>query len=306
MTTTTPAQLRYALAAAARGWAVFPLVPGDKTPLPGSSWTRMATTDTDVIRRIWARRPYNIGIACGPSRLLVIDLDTPKPEMEGLRPPPPWDLPGVTDGADVLALICVRAGQPLPFETFTVRTRRGGQHLYYTPPHDLALGNTKGGTKDGLGWLIDTRGVGGYVVGPGSHVALPDGTGSYTVLHDTSPAPLPAWLAERLRPAPSPPPSPRPTQVPVRTDHHSAYVEAAVRACLDRVTSAGDGNRNTTLWGASCALGQLIAGGALDADATEALLLDAAHQVGYPTAPARATIRSGFRRGAGRPRKVPA
>ncbi|WP_370027732.1 bifunctional DNA primase/polymerase [Planotetraspora sp. GP83] len=89
---------------------------------------------------------------------------------------------GVNDGADVLAVLCEQAGQPLPFDTFTVRTRRGGLHLYFTAPiGGPVLGNTQG-SRGGLGWLIDTRAHGGYVVGPGSVVDLPDGTGPYEVI----------------------------------------------------------------------------------------------------------------------------
>ena len=114
---------------AGRGWHVFPLRPGDKRPaFPDhkaedctgtdlrcrgghQGWEPRATTDPGRIGRAWARTPYNIGIACGPSGLLVIDLDTPKP---GEVPPPEWALPGITDGADVLAALCERHGQPLP------------------------------------------------------------------------------------------------------------------------------------------------------------------------------------------------
>lgn len=293
-------QLRYALAAAARGWHVFPLTPGDKTPLEGMSWKRQATTDPQVIARIWARRPYNVGIACGPSGLLVVDLDVPKP---GERPPARWALPGVRDGADVFALLCAEAGQPVPLETFQVRTRRGGLHLYFTAPEHVTLGNTSGDQGSGLGWKIDTRGDGGYVVAPGSVVSLSDGVGTYTPLHTSDPAPLPPWLADRLRPAPPPQ---RQVVVPLRSGRRGAYLDAAIQRCLDRVAASGEGNRNVTLWGASVALGQLVAGGALDEAATEALLLEAAAQVGYPAGPARKTIRSGFRRGAMRPRRVPA
>lgn len=120
-------------------------------------------------------------------------LDTPK---SGERSP--YDRPGVNDGADVLALLCEEAGQPLPLETFQVRTRRGGTHLYFTAPEGLALGNTSGAKGQGLGWLIDTRADGGYVVAPGSYVDLPDGTGSYDAIHTADPTPLPSWLAERL------------------------------------------------------------------------------------------------------------
>ena len=64
------------------------------------------------------------------------------------------------------------AGHRLP-RTFTVRTPSGGLHLYFTAP-DKSLGNTVGK----LGRQIDTRGVGGYVVGPGSVCR----TGYYTIV----------------------------------------------------------------------------------------------------------------------------
>ncbi|WP_433328201.1 bifunctional DNA primase/polymerase [Spirillospora sp. CA-294931] len=292
---------RYALAAAARGWHVFPVAIGDKEPVKGVRWSRVATTDPEVIRRMWARRPYNVGIACGPSRLVVVDLDVPKP---GERPPVRWALPGVNDGADVFAEVCAEAGEPVPLETFQVRTRRGGFHLYFTAPDGVRLTNTSDDRGNGLGWKVDTRADGGYVVGPGSFVDLPDGTGSYTPIHTPAPAPLPSWLAERLRPAPLPPQ--RPVVVSLNTGRRGAYLDAAIKASLDAVAAAPQGRRNATLYGAAVALGQLVAGGALDAEDTERLLLDAACGTGQGEVAALRTIRSGFRAGAQRPRKVPA
>ncbi|MFC3982469.1 bifunctional DNA primase/polymerase [Streptosporangium jomthongense] len=296
----TSPQLRCALAAAARGWHVFPVSIGDKTPLSGFRWKRHATTDPEVIGRIWARRPFNVGISCGPSGLVVIDLDLPKP---GEQVPDQWQRPGVEGGADVFALLCEQARQAVPWETFSVRTRKGGTHLYFTAPPGLALTNTSGEAGNGLGWRIDTRAEGGYVVGPGSYVDLPDGAGWYEPLHTADPAPLPGWLAERLRPAPLPPQ--RPVVVELRSGRRGTYLEAAIRSALSAIAAA-NGNLNTTLWGASVALGQLVAGGALDAATTENLLTQAAVTAGHPEAPARRTVRSGFRTGAQRPRRVPA
>ncbi|MEU9843232.1 bifunctional DNA primase/polymerase [Actinomadura sp. NPDC048032] len=298
---TAAALARYALAAAARGWHVFPLAPGDKEPPHGVRWTKVATTDPEVIRRIWARRPYNIGIACGPSRLLVIDLDMPKP---GEHPPPRWAVPGVNDGADVFAMVCEQAGQPMPLETFHVRTRRGGSHLYFTAPEGVRLTNTSGDRGEGLGWKVDTRGDGGYVLGPGSFVELPDGTGTYTPIHTVAPAPLPGWLAERLRPALLPPQ--KPVTVRLSTGNRGAYLNKALTASLNAIADAPEGRRNATLYGAAVALGQLVAGGALDPDDTEQLLTAAAVRAGLAPMPARRTIRSGFRAGTQRPRSVPA
>jgi hypothetical protein len=220
--------LKAALACAARGWHVFPLRLGAKRPaFPAhkaadctgtdqrcqhghTGWEQRATTDPARIRRAWAHAAWNIGIATGPSGLLVIDLDTPKP---GEAPPPRWAQPGITDGADVLASLCEEHRQPFPCETFMVRTRRGGLHLYYTAPLGSHFGNTAGGSARGLGWLIDTRGHGGYVVAPSSFVDLPDGTGRYEVAYDRPPASLPGWLAALLSAASREPPAlsaPRP------------------------------------------------------------------------------------------------
>lgn len=74
-------------------------------------WEQRATTDPARITRAWSMAPYNVGIATGPSGLIVIDLDVPKPGEE-----PPLDLaaPGICDGADVLAALCEEHGQPFP------------------------------------------------------------------------------------------------------------------------------------------------------------------------------------------------
>ena len=82
-----PGPLSSALAAADAGWHVFPCAPGSKRPALRENWQDVATTDRDRIRDWWARRPYNIGIACGPSGLVVIDLDVAR------------DGPGRTTGA---------------------------------------------------------------------------------------------------------------------------------------------------------------------------------------------------------------
>ncbi|GHH61898.1 DNA primase [Streptosporangium violaceochromogenes] len=298
----TSPQLRYALAAAARGWAVFPVAIADKVPLSSFRWKRHATTDPQIISRIWARRPFNIGISCGPSRLVVVDLDLPKP---GEQIPDGWRRPGIGDGADVFAFICELAGQPVPYETFQVRTRRGGLHLYFTAPDGITLTNTSGDAGNGLGWRIDTRGAGGYVVGPGSYVDLPDGAGWYEPIHTAAPAPLPGWLAERLRPAPLPPQ--RPVVVALRPGRRGAYLNAAIRASLTALAATtAHTNRNATLYGAAVALGQLVAGGALPAGEVTDLLTDAAVRTGLTEQEARRTIASGLRAGARRPRSVPA
>jgi hypothetical protein len=66
-----------ALVAAERGWPVFPLRPNSKLPAI-KQWGQQATTDESQIHRWWSGNSRkNVGIACGPAGLLVVDLDVP-------------------------------------------------------------------------------------------------------------------------------------------------------------------------------------------------------------------------------------
>lgn len=276
-----------------RGLHVFPVVPGGKRPAV-REWEQRATVDAGRIERCWSAGDFNVGVATGPSGLVVVDLDVPKDETDAA----PAGMPaGIGCGEDVLAVLADEHGEPYPSETFTVRTGRGGTHLYFTAPEDVELRNTAGT----LGWKVDTRASGGYVVGAGSVV---DGR-AYTVVHDVVPAPLPGWLVTLLKPAPLPPQ--KPVTVPLSaTDRRGRYLKAAVRAELDRVTGSGPGERNTALYRASVALGQLVAGGELGASEVAEWLTSVAVQVGQGEREARRTVESGFRAAQQRPRTVAA
>jgi hypothetical protein len=155
--------LDYAMAAAERGWSVFPV----KGKVPTVKWADEATRDPHTIAAWLAGTALNYGIACGPSGLLVIDEDTP-------------------GGFDRFA---ADHGVTVP-ATYTVATGRG-RHLYFNA-NGHALGNAKHALA---GYGVDVRGRGGYVVGPGSTHA----TGAtYTVTSDVQPAPVPSWLHEAL------------------------------------------------------------------------------------------------------------
>ncbi|WP_246268835.1 bifunctional DNA primase/polymerase [Nonomuraea typhae] len=264
----------YALAAAARGWHVFPVTPNGKKPLRGfDDWQAHATTDSGRIAAIWRHAPYNVGIACGPSGLVVIDLDLPKP---GEHPPADAIRDATHTGEQVFRLLCHRRGQPYPGDTLTVQTRRGGLHLYFTAPEGVRLGNTAGRRGTGLGWLIDTRAWGGQVVGPGSYVRLRDGTGTYRITHDVSPAPLPDWITQSLTPAPPPPVEATDVLAEVAAHRLSRYGDAALRAEAAEVADAPGGRRNYTLNRAAFNLGRLVARGILPADLVARTLTHAA------------------------------
>ncbi|GHF27847.1 hypothetical protein GCM10018790_01520 [Kitasatospora xanthocidica] len=304
----SPDPLNAALTAAARDWYVFPLAPNHKYPALHSEercprtgpcvsghlgWERRATTDPNVIRRAWSHGPYNIGLACGPSGLVAVDIDTPK--HPGDLPPARWADRGITDGHDVFAALCEEHGQPAYYDTFTVRTGRGGTHLYFTAPLGLVLRNTTGDKGQGLGWKVDTRAHGGYVVAAGSTVA----GRPYTVVLDVPPMPLPAWLATLLTPKAPPAAKLDTAAVRARIGRLQAYVQAAVRGETEKVSSAGEGVRNHTLFASAAALGRLVAAGTLpEHDATDALLA-AGSKAGLGEAECRRTIAKGLARGAG-------
>lgn len=242
-----------AAANAERGFAVFPLKVGEKTPATPDhaankcsgrdprcktghqGWEPRATTDPGRIARGWASVPYNTGVACGPSRLVVVDLDMPK---EGKDLPDEWKLPGIADGKDVFAQVVEWSGMDFPW-TFTVVTPSGGWHLYYRAPDGSHFHNSAGLIAP----MVDTRANGGYVVGAGSVTPA----GEYTVLYDEPIAELPRWIARLLTP---PEPDRRPDSGPLTAS--PGRLPALVRT----VENAPAGTRNNVLFWAACTVAE--------------------------------------------------
>jgi hypothetical protein len=299
-----PGPLGSALAAADAGWRVFPCAPGSKRPALRENWQDLATTDPGRIRAWWARRPYNVGIACGQSGLVVIDLDVAHDGKDGQRNQDGHDaqdrhrgLDGPVSGVDALQRLCRTHGQRYPAGTYTVDTPSGGTHLYFTAP-PTPVRNSAGR----LGPLIDVRADGGYVVGDGSVI---DGR-RYAARGDVLPLPLPlpAWLARLLDDEPVVPEAVRPLPVLDRTQGR-AYAVAAFREETRRVAEAPVGTRNHTLNRAAFSLGQLVAAGLIPPLPVMTGLADAAARAGLPPDEARRTIRSGMAAGARKPRPFP-
>ncbi|MFE4634717.1 bifunctional DNA primase/polymerase [Streptomyces sp. NPDC056773] len=273
-----------ALSLAARGWPIFPLRPGSKAPaLHGEDrcprtgdcaeghlkWEQRATTDGAAIVRCWTHKPYNIGLATGPAGLVVIDLDTPKPNSS-------QDAPG---GAETFTALCERARQAVP-TTYRTRTPSGGAHLYFTAPAEIRLGNTAGK----LGPRIDTRAHGGYIVAPGSRTPA----GMYEV---TDPAPvtsLPGWLLPLLQ-APAPAPVRRLTPPAVSG---TSAARAALDAECNVVRAAPAGQANNTLNRSAFKVGRFVAWGDLAREEVEVAFQGAGEERGLTAAECRSTIRS--------------
>ncbi|MET9056749.1 bifunctional DNA primase/polymerase [Streptomyces antibioticus] len=278
------ALLHAALDAAERGWHVFPLRPSTKRPAlhgeqscPGTGpctsghrkWEQRATTDPDRIRATWSHGPFNVGIATGPSGLLVIDLDVPKDKDSSDAP----------DGAATFAALCERAGHAVP-TTYRTRTASGGEHLYFTAPTGVRLANTAGT----VGELVDTRAWGGYVVAAGSLTPA----GRYEALCGPEAASLPGWLQSILRPAPRSPQGPSMALL----GQSSRYADVALASEARNVAAAQLGARESTLFRAARALGRFVAWGDLPRHVVEQALQEAGEAAGLSASECRSTLRS--------------
>jgi hypothetical protein len=268
--------LRFALDAACEGWPVFPLRPGTKRPRPEfTSWESRATLDPERITHWWDRHPTdNVAIATGPAGLVVVDLDTAAADEPR---PPEW--PNARSGLGVYRSLARRHGH---VPTWTVGTASGGLHLYYRAP-------TQGGpwrnTAGRIGWHIDTRAAGGYVVSLGSIVA----GRIYIPVDGHQVVELPPWLAARLAP-------PAPLARTVGADlapKGRGYAPAALAGEIQRVLDAPVGQRNAALNRAAWNLARHIATGVLVRGDVEAALQVAGEAAGGQSpAGVAATIRS--------------
>tara|TARA_R110000824_G_scaffold159073_1_gene333268 strand:- start:2677 stop:4722 length:2046 start_codon:yes stop_codon:yes gene_type:complete len=134
--------IEHALEYIEAGIPVFPCQPGGKSPLTSSGFHE-ATVDEKQIRAWWGKWPKaNIGIPMGcATGLIAVDVDGAdnpwpgNPELESL-------------------LNC----------SVTVETPSGGRHYIYSTPTGKVYRNTVSKVAP----KVDTRGEGGYLIGPHS------------------------------------------------------------------------------------------------------------------------------------------
>ncbi|MFD5424472.1 bifunctional DNA primase/polymerase [Streptomyces sp. NPDC127084] len=282
--------LSAALDAAARGWRVHPLRPGGKAsalhgehacPRTGPcdrghvKWEQRATTDSDRIRRTWAAGAFNVGIATGPSDLIVIDLDVPKQTSGKSSSDAPC-------GAASFQALCERAGQPWP-TTYTVRTPSGGMHLYFHAPAGVRLPSTAKTVAPN----VDTRAWGGNIVAAGSTTPA----GPYQVTEPAPAAQLPDWLLHLLQPVPTLaaiPAWPAPLLIPGRATRRATV---ALERETARVRNAPEGQRHHLLLTRTIAIGRFVVWGEITKDRVETAFGSAGEAAGLPPAECRDTIR---------------
>jgi hypothetical protein len=251
------------------GFYVFPLKPRDKVPLT-THGLEDATTDAMTIETWWAKWPNaNVGVRCGT--IVVVDEDRPH----------------------ALEELAYQLDEVLPRTRVAITGK--GRHYYFTQPESFKVRNTASKLAQG----IDTRGEGGYVVAPPS--IHPNGH-AYTWEVECDPAPLPAWLAELLRPQENGRKPLGPVKIAGAT---TPYGQKALEDEARAVAAAPEGTRNDRLNIAAFSLGQLIAGSELDEWDARNALADAARACGLGVKEAEATIASGINGGLGSPRTAP-
>ena len=166
--------IRFALALARRGLAVFPCRAQDKRPATDHG-CKDATKDLAAIKKWWEENPeHNIAVATGgPSNVFVVDIDGLDAEVE-------------------LGKLERELGTlPATVEVVTPR----GRHLYFEWQPEIPVGNSVGKIAPG----IDVRGAGGYVLAPPS--IHPSGKPyCWSVDSHNTFAAAPKWLMAKIAP----------------------------------------------------------------------------------------------------------
>ncbi|PKV76976.1 bifunctional DNA primase/polymerase-like protein [Streptomyces sp. TLI_146] len=339
--------LALARGCAARAWAVHPLGPGRKTPVANCSRCRRpghhydgcaciaagrwchgfqaATIEPELVDRWWGSDPHlGVGVACGASGLVVIDVDVhsqPLPGRDRILPGIPIhddvDLMGMSHGFHTLAVLAALRGEKSPADdasTLRVRTPSGGLHIWYEAVPDGRRWYSSVGQGGGcsLAWQVDVRAHGGYIVAPGT--VTPAGT--YQPLEGAGdPAPLPSWLADELartghlRTAQRVARQPRPNRARQAVIAAGAGREQATRVLAAALAEVADcaavaegAGFTDKLNRAAYTVGGLVAAGYLGQDAGERVLLEVA-EYARPGQERRAApiVRGGMAAGSRRP-----
>lgn len=161
-----------ALALAARGWEIFPVLPRDKRP--ACLWSKLATSKRVAVERWWRLNPeFNIGVAAGQrSGFFALDIDSLDAEGELGK--------------------LERAHTPLPKTIESITPR--GRHLLFRWP-----GSPVRNSASRVAAGIDIRGDGGFIIVPPS--IGPSGRRyAWSVDSGSEFAAAPAWLLARMAP----------------------------------------------------------------------------------------------------------
>jgi len=248
-----------ALKYAGYGWSVFPVDPGGKKPLV--RWREESSSEPDKVEEMWSLMPNaNIGIDCGKSGLVVIDVD---------------DIAAIKDLSERFGF------DPSADDTAVARTGRGGLHIYYRAGEE-EVRNSASKIAD----HVDIRGAGGYVVAPPS---LHESGNTYEWIHRGAPKPIPESMVRAFNYREEPKPIVLP---PERA--HEKWGLAILAAEAFAVETSRPGERNNQLNKSAFLVYGAVKGGHLDQSLAELRLLQAAVHVGLAEDEARRTLDSAW------------
>ena len=263
-----------ALAWGRAGWHVFPLIPMGKTPAVRNGF-KSATTDPERIRGWWDRNPgCNIGVDCGRSGLVVVDIDPDNGGLDTL-----WQL--------------IRTGWDFP-PTLSQITPSHGCHYFYRAPEGVETRNSASKIGGVSAPGIDVRGAGGYVViapsvtEKGTYEWLPDGWA-------TEPVAAPSWLVRGDHPR---------RLFTAVVSESTGYGEAALEGECEAIRTAPNGTRNTQLNESAFKIYTLVAAGGLDETTATRELAATALAAGLSDIEVRNTLKSARTAGFKSPRRV--
>lgn len=236
-----------------------------------------ASNSLDHVLGLLDEKPWaQFGISCGPSRLVVVDLDT---NRDGVAIPDEYARQeGIRDGWDVFAAILMRyqGNTPRwPDDTLSVLTPHHGLHLWWKLPPGLIV---TGGKRHRFGWLIDIKAQGSYVPAPGT---VGNG-GVYKRCGDIlDPAPAPGWLLEHLRITGhiAKPFTPKPRRPFTPREGADRRAQQTLHQVCDQLARAEPGNRHATLVSATFAAAHLVARGLIPEGEAFAAIEEAGHDV---------------------------
>ncbi|BAW01168.1 bifunctional DNA primase/polymerase [Thermus thermophilus] len=253
------------------GYAVLPLLPGEKRPHPGLTphGLKEASREAATLEAWWRACPEcGVGLLPGPE-VLVLDVDAPE-AWEALRQAFP-----ALEGAP------------------RQRTPKGGRHVFLRLPEGVRLSASVRALEG-----VDLRGMGrAYVVA--APTRLKDGrTYAWEVplVRPEELPPVPQDLLLKLLP---PPPPPREVWTPVE-GASPKRLRALLEAYAAQVARTPEGQRHNTLIRYAVAAGGLLPHG-LDPREAEEALVGAALEAGLPEPEARAAARWGLEVGTSRP-----
>lgn len=268
-----------AMELASLGFAAVPLST-DRRPIE-KGWPDAVIDEAATCRRFERQGVGGLAIVM-KTPLFVLDLDC-----------------GHTKGVDGVVsfaeLVC-RHGGEVPLGP-RVRSKRGGEHLYFRAPDGIAIRNS----ASELGSGIDVKGSRSCANAPP--------TPGYRWLEPIcalNRVPIaPDWLVELVCCRPPPPMSPL-----ILTSSRSGdrWAEAVLAGETQRVAICSRGSRNVTLFKAACRLGSVSAAGLLSAATAARCLLSAAEACGLTrddgAARVSVTIANGLRTGAKTPCEI--